>query len=240
MPSKLSEFGFVFMSLATPQLQFVDVPAPSTHSATVIWLHGLGDSGNGFAPIVPELKLPAQHGVRFIFPHAPERPVTINGGMRMRAWYDITTMDFNHRADRAGVEESSVLVNQLIDAEIASGIAPENIIVAGFSQGGVIALHLATRSQHPFAGVMALSTYMCEPHTLGQEASPSNRLTPFFFGHGQFDDVVPLVMGEAAKKTLEENGFNASFHTYGMQHSVCLEELNDIRHFIIQHLKLEA
>lgn len=240
MPSQLSEFGFVFMSHAIPQLQFVDVPAPSTHSATVIWLHGLGDSGNGFAPIVPELKLPAQHGVRFIFPHAPERPVTINGGMRMRAWYDITTMDFNQRADRLGVEESSALVSQLIDAEIALGIAPENIIVAGFSQGGVIALHLTTRSRHQFAGVMALSTYMCEPHTLGKEASASNRSTPFFFGHGQFDEVVPLVMGEAAKTTLEENGFNASFHTYGMQHSVCLEELNDIRHFIIQHLKLEA
>lgn len=240
MPSKLSEFGYVFMSHANIQLQFVDVSAPSTHSATVIWLHGLGDSGNGFAPIVPELKLPAQHGVRFIFPHAPERPVTINGGMRMRAWYDITTMDFNHRADRAGVEESSTLVNQLIDAEIASGIAPEKIILAGFSQGGVIALHMATRSQHRFAGVLALSTYLCEPQTLKTEASASNLTTPFFFGHGQFDDVVPLVMGNAARKTLQDNGFNTSFHTYGMQHSVCLEELNDIRRFIIEHLELEA
>lgn len=228
-----------------PTLQYVDVLSPQTstqsqpHTATVIWLHGLGDSGNGFAPIVPELKLPTSSTVRFIFPHAPEIPVTINGGMRMRAWYDITTMDFNHRADRAGVEESAKLVNELIAAEIAAGIPAEKIVLAGFSQGGVIALHIATRTPHKLAGVMALSTYMCEPQTLAQECVSSNKQTPFFMGHGQLDDVVPIAMGNAAKTVLAENGFVASMHTYNMQHSVCMEELQDIRAYLITCLSID-
>lgn len=221
------------------QLQFVDIPSAQQHDATVIWLHGLGDSGHGFAPIVPELKLPVGHGVRFIFPHAPERPVTINGGMRMRAWYDIVSMDFNHRADRRGVEASAQLVSEILDAEIAAGIRPERIVLAGFSQGGVIALHMATRMQHTLAGIMALSTYMCEPETLKGEASQSNKSTPVFMAHGQFDDVVPIFMGNAAHKTLQENGFDTSFQSYPMQHNVCLEELQDIRGFLINTLNLQ-
>lgn len=197
-------------------------------TACVIWLHGLGDSGHGFAPIVPELKLPESMAVKFIFPHAPERPVTINGGMRMRAWYDIKSLDFNSRADLSGVEESAEQVSALIDAQIASGIPANRIVLAGFSQGGVIALHLAPRLDKELAGVMALSTYLCEPSLLGEQAKESNRHIPFFFAHGNQDEVVPMFMGNAAYKTLKDNGFNATWKSYTMQHNVCMQEVNDI------------
>lgn len=197
-------------------------------TACVIWLHGLGDSGHGFAPIVPELKLPESMAVKFIFPHAPERPVTINGGMRMRAWYDIKSLDFNSRADLSGVEESAEQVSALIDAQIASGIPANRIVLAGFSQGGVIALHLAPRLDKELAGVMALSTYLCEPSLLGEQAKETNRHIPFFFAHGNQDEVVPMFMGNAAYKTLKDNGFNATWKSYTMQHNVCMQEVNDI------------
>ncbi|MFC3095335.1 carboxylesterase [Alteromonas sediminis] len=217
-------------------LEFVEINPEQSPVATVIWLHGLGDSGHGFAPIVPELKLPESLPIRFVFPHAPERSVTINAGMRMRAWYDIVTMDFNHRADRAGVEESAGAVYQLLSAEIAKGIPPEKIILAGFSQGGVIALHMAARIKEKLAGIMALSTYMCEPDSLREEATDTNKSTPILMAHGQHDDVVPVFLGNAACKTLQENGFNVDWHVYPMQHNVCFEELQQIRQFIIDVL----
>jgi len=220
---------------ATP-LEYVEINPDQPPVATVIWLHGLGDSGHGFAPIVPELKLPETLPVRFVFPHAPECPVTINGGMRMRAWYDIVTMDFNHRADRKGVEESADAVFALLQAEIERGTPSENIVLAGFSQGGVIALHMATRIQQKLAGVMALSTYMCEPGSLSAEASESNKATPILMAHGQHDDVVPVFLGNAACKTLQENGFNVDWHVYPMQHNVCYEELQQIRQFLLHVL----
>lgn len=216
----------------TERLPFVDVPAQGEHKSTVIWLHGLGDSGNGFAPIVPELKIPAELGVRFIFPHAPVRPVTINNGMPMRAWYDIKSLDFNSRADIAGVEESAQQVQQLIDDEIAAGISSDNIILAGFSQGGVIALHLATRSNTRFAGVMALSTYMCEPDQLSVKKTDANQNTPILFCHGQQDEVVPMFLGHSAYKTLTAQGYSAEWHEYVMQHNVCMQEVNDIAQWL--------
>ena len=194
----------------------------------VIWLHGLGDSGNGFAPIVPELKIPDALPIRFVFPHAPVRPITVNNNMEMRAWYDIASLDFNHRADRVGVEESAKQVEALIDAEIANGTPAERIVLAGFSQGGVIALHLGTRINKKLAGIMALSTYMCEPETLTSEASDANKSTPILMAHGQQDNVVPVFMGNAAYKVLEENGYPVTWQDYPMQHSVCLEEINHI------------
>ena len=142
-------------------LPCVEINPSTTPDACVIWLHGLGDSGHGFAPIVPELKLPESMAVKFLFPHAPERPVTIYGGMRMRAWYDIKSLDFESRADLEGVKESAAQVEALIEAQIESGIPSERIVLAGFSQGGVIALHLAPRYARKLAGVIALSTYMC-------------------------------------------------------------------------------
>ena len=209
-------------------LPCVEINPSTAPDACVIWLHGLGDSGHGFAPIVPELKLPESMAVKFLFPHAPERPVTINGGMRMRAWYDIKSLDFESRADLEGVKESAEQVEQLIKAQIESGIKAERIVLAGFSQGGVIALHLAPRFSQKLAGVMALSTYMCEPALLSSEALDVNRETPIMMAHGEQDEVVPVFMGNAAFKTLNECGFKATWQTYTMQHNVCMQELNDI------------
>jgi len=209
-------------------LPCVEINPSTTPDACVIWLHGLGDSGHGFAPIVPELKLPDSMAVKFLFPHAPERPITINGGMRMRAWYDIKSLDFESRADLEGVKESAEQVEQLIKAQIESGIKAERIVLAGFSQGGVIALHLAPRFSQKLAGVMALSTYMCEPALLSSEALDVNRETPIMMAHGEQDEVVPVFMGNAAFKTLNECGFKATWQTYTMQHNVCMQELNDI------------
>ena len=209
-------------------LPYIETNPAGEIKATVIWLHGLGDSGHGFAPIVPELRLPDSLGIRFVFPHAPERPVTINGGMRMRAWYDIKSMDFDKRADLTGVRESAAQVEQLIAAEIASGVPASKIILAGFSQGGVIALHLGPRFSQALGGIMALSTYMCQPELLPVEASTANKDTPVFMAHGEMDDVVPVSMGKAAFETLKANHYNVSWQSYPMQHNVNMDEVNAI------------
>lgn len=222
--------------MAESVLPFVEINPDQPARACVIWLHGLGDSGHGFAPIVPELKIPADMGVRFIFPHAPERPVTINGGMRMRAWYDIKSLDFNSRADLEGVIDSAAQVGRLLDKQIADGIPADKIVLAGFSQGGVIALHLATRTDKKLAGVMALSTYMCEPGRLAEEAVDTNKATPILMAHGEQDEVVPVFLGNAASKVLSDNGFDVSWHTYQMQHNVCMKEIEDIHDFLMRVL----
>ena len=218
--------------MSNSNLECVEVNPSQPHTAVVIWLHGLGDSGNGFAPIVPELKIPDALPIRFVFPHAPVRPITVNNNMEMRAWYDIASLDFNHRADRTGVETSAKQVEALIDAEIANGTPAERIVLAGFSQGGVIALHLGTRINKKLAGIMALSTYMCEPDTLANEASDANKSTPILMAHGQQDKVVPVFMGNAAFKVLQENGYPVTWQDYPMQHSVCLEEINHISQWL--------
>ncbi|MDU0352935.1 alpha/beta hydrolase fold domain-containing protein [Paraglaciecola aquimarina] len=218
--------------MSQQDLPYVEVNPTTPAKAAVIWLHGLGDSGNGFAPIVPELHIPEALAVRFIFPHAPIRPVTVNNGMEMRAWYDIKSMDFNSRADRAGVDESSALVQALIEQEIAQGIPANRIVLAGFSQGGVIALHLGTRIEQKLAGIMSLSSYMCEPESLSAEAHTANKHTPIFVAHGQQDDVVPMAMGNAAFNTLQSNGYPASWSEYAMQHNVCMQEINDISNWL--------
>jgi len=209
-------------------LPFVEANPSAQHDAVVIWLHGLGDSGNGFAPIVPELKLPDSLAVRFVFPHAPIRPVTINGGMSMRAWYDIKSMDFNNRADTEGVLESAESVVKLIESEMAKGIPSERILLAGFSQGGVIALHVGTRFPQKLAGILALSTYMSMPETLAEQAHDANKHTPILCAHGQQDEVVPMFLGHAAYKTLQDNNFPVDWKEYVMQHNVCMQELADI------------
>ena len=213
-------------------LPYVEHNPTSTPDACVIWLHGLGDSGHGFAPIVPELKLPETMSVRFIFPHAPERPVTINGGMRMRAWYDIKSLDMSSRADLEGVLESANQVEALIQSQIEQGIPANRIVLAGFSQGGVISLHLAPRFNQKLAGVLALSTYMCEPERLKNEANDINRDTPIMMAHGEQDNVVPVFLGHAAYNTLVNNGFNVTWQTYTMQHNVCMQELTDISNWL--------
>lgn len=217
-------------------LSFVDVPVQGQTKAVVVWLHGLGDSGHGFSPIVPELQIPASAGIRFIFPHAPERPVTINNGFRMRAWYDIKNLDLSHRADEQGVRESALAVEQLLEKLIAEGIAPEKIMLAGFSQGGVIALHLLPRLPYKLAGVMALSTYLAMPDKLATEVTDINKTTPVFIAHGTEDNVIPVSAGQQAFHTLKAAGFNVSWHPYRMQHSVCPQQVRELSLFIQRQL----
>jgi len=224
------------MSMSEQTLPYVEVNPKSKARATVIWLHGLGDSGNGFAPIVPDLKLPDELGIRFVFPHAPTRPVTINNGMSMRAWYDITSLDFNNRADSQGVKESSVLVANLIEKEISQGIPANKIVLAGFSQGGVIALNLGTRFEKSLGGIMFMSSYMSEPEKLSIEGHTANKNTPIFVAHGTHDDVVPIFMGNAAFKVLESNGYQVTWNEYAMQHNVCMQQLTDISNWLQEKL----
>lgn len=223
--------------MSSPLLPFVDVNPSKPHDAVVIWLHGLGDSGNGFAPIVPQLNIPSEYAIRFVFPHAPIRPVTINNGFEMRAWYDIKSMDFENRADRAGVEESVKLVENLIQSEIDKGIAPERIVLAGFSQGGVIAYHLSLRYPHQLAGIMCLSTYMCDNEPDEVNWHNANKGTPILVGHGKWDDVIPPELGKLAYSRLNELGYNIEWKDYPMQHNVCLEQTQYISQWLQQRFK---
>lgn len=217
-------------------LPCVSVNPTAEHKATVIWLHGLGADGHDFEPIVPELKLPTELGIKFIFPHAPVMPVTINGGYEMRAWYDIRDADLANREDKEGVRKSAKLVEQLIQAEIDNGIPSHKIVLAGFSQGGAIALHLATRINHKLAGLVALSTYLTMPEQLTGEKSTGNLNTPVFMAHGSQDPVVPMQRGQYSAKILEDNGYQVSWQDYPMAHAVCLEEIQALGKFLEQQL----
>jgi phospholipase/carboxylesterase len=196
--------------------------------ASVIWLHGLGADGSDFVPIIPELGLSSQVAIRFVFPHAPIRAVTINNGMRMRAWYDIAAADLTNRADLAGVKQSAAQVVALVERERARGIAPDRIVLAGFSQGGAIALYAGIRYPERLAGIMALSTYLIGPDTLAAEASPANVSVPIFMAHGTADPVVRFAWGEASKRLLEAQRYPIEWHSYPMEHSVCIEEVRAI------------
>ena len=208
-----------------PSIELETAPNPT---ASVIWLHGLGADGNDFVPIVPELRLPQSLRVRFVFPHAPVRAVTINNGMRMRAWYDIAAADLNSRADLVGVRESQAQLEALIERENARGMPSERIVLAGFSQGGAIALYTGLRHAERLAGIMALSTYLIAPDKLATEASAANRCAPIFMAHGTADPVVRFQWGEASKRMLGAAGYPIEWHTYGMEHSVCMEEVQAI------------
>ncbi len=217
-------------------LDYIQVDPPATATAAVIWLHGLGDSGQGFAPIVPELKLPKNHGVRFLFPHAPYRKITINNGYEMRGWYDIKSMDMNNRADETGVRESAVQVTELIEQQVASGIPAENIVLAGFSQGGVIALHLGLRYPQKLAGILAMSTYMSVPEKLANEAHKSNQQTPILMQHGNQDDVIPISAGEQAKAKLTSLNYQVDWQEYPMPHSVHPKQIKEIARWLTSRL----
>ena len=213
-------------------LEFVDAKPSQPTNAVVIWLHGLGDSGHGFAPIASQLPIDSKHNIHFIFPHAPERPVTINNGFVMRAWYDIKSLELDRRADEEGVIESAQQVEALIQQQIDAGIPANRIILAGFSQGGVVALHLGLRFGQRLAGILAMSTYMCSPENLKEQASDANRLVPIMQCHGTDDEMVPLFMGEKAKSTLQENNYTVDWRTYPMQHNVCPQQVGDIAQWI--------
>ena len=198
-----------------------------THS--VVWLHGLGADGNDFAPIVPELVSPQWPSLRFVFPHAPVRPVSVNGGMPMRAWYDILGFDLTSRQDAAGMRASIDAVEGLIAREHERGVPSERIVLAGFSQGGAIALAAGLRHARRLAGIVALSTYLPLGDTLAAERSAANAQVPIFWGHGTMDPVVVLQRGLDSRAALEALGYAVDWHTYPMPHSVCAEEIGDLR-----------
>jgi len=192
-------------------------------NAAVIWMHGLGADGYDFADIAPELGLPQDVAIRFIFPHAPIMPVSINNGYKMRAWFDIVHTDLEQEPDIEGIEKNSKLVAELIDAEIEKGISSERILLIGFSQGGVMALHTATRYGKKLAGAASLSAFFPTAQTMPLNAV--NSKIPVFFGHGNFDNILPAALSQKSFEFLKSNGNPVERHTYNMQHSVCLEEL---------------
>lgn len=206
---------------------------PSTSPVgTIIWLHGLGADGNDFAPIVPELQLPNTLPLRFIFPHAPKQPVTINQGYVMRAWYDIISLASDDHADHQGIQTSVELIHQLIQYEEKRGIPSENIILAGFSQGAVIALTTGLTYPNKLRGIMALSGYLPQANAIFAKKSQANQTTPIFLAHGTEDAIVPYFLGESLHQSLEQQGYTVSWHNYPMPHSVSLQEINDIAAWI--------
>jgi phospholipase/carboxylesterase len=213
-------------------LESITLEPPSPATACVIWMHGLGADGNDFVPMVPELGLPRDHSVRFIFPNAPTMPVTINGGYVMRAWYDIVSADLDRRADETGVRKSAVAIDELIADQRAQGIVSNRIVLAGFSQGGVIALQTGLRYPEKLGGIMALSTYLACADTLGAEAASSNRDIAIFMAHGSQDPVIALSLAKLSKAKLDTHGYKVQWHEYGMPHSVCAEEIDDIAAFL--------
>ncbi|WP_350016378.1 dienelactone hydrolase family protein [Rhodanobacter sp. IGA1.0] len=211
-----------------------ETAAHPTHS--IIWLHGLGADGHDFAPIVPELVDPAWPALRFVFPHAPVRPVTINNGMSMRAWYDITGFDLTSRQDEAGIRASIAETEALIAREHERGVPSERIILVGFSQGGAIALSAGVRHAQKLAGIVALSTYLPISATVAGERHAANAATPIFWGHGTADPVVVLQRGSDSRNALQALGYTVDWHTYPMAHAVCAEEIGDLRHWLGQRL----
>lgn len=202
---------------------------------SIIWLHGLGADGQDFVPVADELQLSA--AVRYIFPHAPQRPVTINGGFVMRAWYDIAGQNIDARQDAEGIRSSQTAIEALIAQEVARGIAPQDIFLAGFSQGGAIALHTALRQSVPLGGVLALSTYLPLADRAPKEMQPAALNTPIFMAHGRSDTVIPLALASASRDSLQKLGCDVKWHEYAMPHSVCPDELHDIQVWLEQRLK---
>ena len=216
-------------------LPYVEVGSENA-TASIIWLHGLGADGHDFEGIVPELGLPENTSIRFIFPHAPERAVTVNNGYVMRAWYDIKSLEIDAEQDEQGIRDSAKQIEALIESEHQRGIAYDKIVLAGFSQGGVIALHLGLRFKHRLAGVMALSTYLGLADTLAAEANQVNRDVSIFMAHGVDDQVVPLALGNASRLQLEAQSYGVQWQSYPMEHSVHPDEMDDIAVWLKQVL----
>ena len=214
-------------------LETHEIETRESVTASVIWLHGLGADGYDFAPIVPELKLPNQFGVRFVFPHAPVRPVTLNNGYPMRAWFDIVSLGGGKtNLDIAGAKQSANQIKQLIVRENQRGVSNNRIILAGFSQGGTIALYAGLTYAERLGGILALSTFLPPVDNLAEEFTKVNQNIPIFLAHGVQDDVLPLTMGQATKIMLENYGYVCGWHTYNMAHSVSPTEINDISRWL--------
>ena len=217
-------------------LETVELEPSSTAQAAVVWMHGLGADGHDFESLVAELQLPPSLAVRFVFPHAPVRPVTINGGHRMRAWYDVAGFDRRAAQDERGIRESAEAIGALVKRERERGIAASRILVAGFSQGGAMALFTALRWPERLGAILALSTYLPLADTLRDELHPANAGVPIFMAHGQLDAVLPQSLGEASRDALRVLGCTVDWHSYPMPHSVCLEEIADLRRFLLSVL----
>ncbi|WP_376696728.1 alpha/beta hydrolase [Wenzhouxiangella sp. EGI_FJ10305] len=202
----------------------------------VVWLHGLGADGHDFEPIVPQLTSASRRPVRFIFPHAPVRPVTINAGMAMRAWYDILGAEIDRNQDADGIRRSVRMVDALLDEQVAAGIKPRNIVLAGFSQGGAVALRCGLARAEPLGGLIGLSTYLLEADSLETWAGEEARRMPLFMGHGDHDPIVPVDLGEASAQRLRSAGFEVTWQTWRMPHAVCPEEIDAIDRWLEQRL----
>ena len=209
-------------------LETLELETGPSPKAAVIWLHGLGADGHDFEPIVPELDLPDALAVRFVFPHAPMQAVTINGGAVMRAWYDVYALEGQRREDETGVRASQATVEELITREKARGVPAARLVLAGFSQGGAIALQTGLRHGERLAGIMALSTYLPVASTLAAEASPANRATTIFMAHGLDDPLIPIERATMSRRQLEAAGYAVEWHEYPMGHAVCMEEIADV------------
>ncbi len=221
---------------AQPTLDAVEIETAVNPTHSVIWLHGLGADGNDFAPLVPALQIPANIAVRFVFPHAPIQPVTINGGMAMRSWYDIFEPSLVSQQDEDGILASEKAIHTFIDKEVTRGIPTERILLAGFSQGCAMTLHTGLRYPKRLAGLIGLSGYLPIADQAPSRWQAANRETPIFIAHGTQDPVVALERGQASKDLLVANGYPVQWHTYPMPHSVCPEEVADITRFIHETL----
>ena len=217
-------------------LDTVEFETGATPRASVIWMHGLGADGHDFAPIVPELGLPRSMSVRFVFPHAPMRAVTVNQGWVMRAWYDVRDEGGERREDEAGVRESQRAITTLIERERTRGVPDRHVVLAGFSQGGAIALHTGLRHPERLAGIMALSTFLPLPATLEVEASAANRDVPVFIAHGTADQMIPLSRGRRGHDTIAALGYPVEWHEYRRAHAVCPEEIREIGDWLARAL----
>jgi phospholipase/carboxylesterase len=207
-------------------LETIEIESSPSTTASIVWMHGLGADGHDFTPIVPEIRLP--FGVRYVFPHAPMRPVTINGGAVMRAWYDVRGIGGERREDGDGVRASQAKIEALVARERERGVPANRIVLAGFSQGGAMALHTGLRHGQRLAGIMALSCTLPLVATVAAEAAPDNRDVPIFLVHGIHDPLIPMARAEHARKVLTELGYPVEWHEYEMPHSVCPQEIHDL------------
>ncbi|MFO1465254.1 MAG: carboxylesterase [Steroidobacteraceae bacterium] len=222
-------------------LETIDIETRSHPDAAIIWLHGLGADAHDFEPVVPEIvgpagRRPGERAWRFVFPNAPIRPVTLNNGMRMRAWYDIRSLERGSAEDIEGFRTSMAQVIELITREKSRGIPPERLVLAGFSQGGAVSLYTMSRLTERLAGVLALSCYVPASARLATERQAANDATPIFMGHGQFDPLIAVDVGRGSRDLLARLGYAVQWHDYPMAHSVCMEEIADIRQFLLKVL----
>lgn len=224
--------SMVYLKMKKNILESVEINPKLPAKASVIWLHGLGADGHDFVDVIPELKLPEELAVRFIFPHAPIRPVTINQGYQMRAWFDIYALHINAPQDEIGIRETENAIGTLIENEIHRGVACDKIVLAGFSQGGAIALYCGLRYPKKLAGILGLSAFLPLHEKLAQEKSAVNLTTPIMLAHGTQDPIVPIQLGELCRDYLKNLGYQIDWHSYPMQHQVCLQEIDDIARWL--------